>query len=148
MLQIDSEVVKQHLAKGGKVVLGLAQELYGESINKIGDRAFAEAIEIGIENTVAALYEANVEDKDIINHMNKYWGICKEEAIDRLIYEKVQAPLRELKLLLKMQGLSPKEIQNFMISNKVSMKLKKNPDLRELRRKPDKLMKAIKEESE
>lgn len=145
MLQIDSEVVKEHLAKGGKVALGLALELYGESINEEGDRAFAEAIEIGIENTIAALYEANVEDNDIINHMNKYWGICRDEAIDRLIYEKAQAPIRKLKLFLKMQGLSSKEIQHFMISNKVSIKLKKNPELRELRRKPDKLMKAVKE---
>ena len=77
--------------------------------------------------------------------MNKYWGICRDEAIDRLFHEKNQAPLRELKLFLKMQGLSSKEIQHFMISNKVSMKLKKNPELRELRQKPDKLMKAVKE---
>lgn len=145
MSLIDREVVKENFVKGGKVALDLAIDFYGESINEAEKIAFANAIDIGIKKTITVLYEANVQDNDIINLMNKHWGICRDEAIDRLMYEKNQAPLRELKLFLKMQGLSPKEIQNFMISNKVSMKLKKNPELRELRRKPDKLMKAVKE---
>jgi len=31
------------------------------------DRAYEQGIEIGIRNTIAALYEANIEDNDIIN---------------------------------------------------------------------------------
>lgn len=145
MSQSDREVVKEYLVKGGKVALRFVRDIYGESINEAGNRAFEEAIEIGIENTVSTLYELKVEDEEIYNLLNKYWGICRDEAIDRLLYEKNHAPLRELKLFLKMQGLSSKEIQHFMISNKVLMKLKKNPELRELRQKPDKLMKAVKE---
>lgn len=145
MSQIDSEVLKEYISKGGKAILNIARDIYGVSINEEGNRAFAEAIEIGIENTVAALYESKVEDEEIYNRLNQYWGICRDEAIDRLIFEKIQAPIRELKSFLKVQGLSSKEIQHFMIVNEVSKKLKKNPELRELRHKPDKLMKAVKE---
>jgi hypothetical protein len=42
-----------------------------------GIELLLRGIEIGIANTVAALYEANVEDSDIINLLNKYWGYVK-----------------------------------------------------------------------
>lgn len=145
MSQIDREVVKEHLVKGWKVASRFARDIFGESINEIDKRAFIEGIEIGIQNTVAILYESKVDDEEIYNLLNKYWRIPRDDAIERLFYEKSQAPLRELKLFLKMRGLSSKEIQKFMISNNVLMKLKKNPELRELRQKPDKLMKAVKE---
>jgi hypothetical protein len=38
MSQIDSEVVKEYLAKAGKALLDLARDTYGEA----GDRAFTE----------------------------------------------------------------------------------------------------------
>ena len=143
MSQINSEIIREYLVTGGKIVEGLALKIYGNSINEAGNRAFADALEIGITNTIAALYEANVEDNEIINLLNKHWGISRNEAIDRLVFEKKQAPLREVRQYLQMQGLSSQEIHHFMLSNRVSAKLMDNPELRELRRNPSELIKAI-----
>lgn len=144
MAQINGEVVKEYLAKGGKVVLGLAQEFYGQSINEAGNRAFADAIEIGIMNTIASLYDADVDDNVIINILNKFWGIGRDDAVNRLLNEKHQATQRELESYLKLQGMSDEEIHSFMMENNVGIKIRHNPELRELRKKPVKLLAAIK----
>ncbi len=143
MPQINSEILKEYLATGGKIAGNLALKFYGDSINEAGNKAFGDALEIGITNTIAALYEANVEDNDIVNLLNKHWGISRNEAIDRLVFEKKQAPLREVREYLQMQGLSSQEIHHFMFSKKIAQRLMENPELRELRRTPGELIKTI-----
>lgn len=144
MVKMNVEVVKNYLAKGGKAALGLAQEIYGKSIDEAGDRAFADAIEIGIKNTIASLYDASVDDNEIVNLLNKFWGISRDEAIERLLYEKQQSIVRELRIYLKLQNMSESEIRHFWITNKVASKIENNPELRDLRKKPAKLLSSIK----
>lgn len=143
MSKISSDDVKEYLATGGKIVASLALKLYGDSINQAGETAFSDAIEIGIKNTMAALYDADVNDDEIIRVLNKYWGINRDEAENRLVYEKCQAAIRELERYLKMQGFSSIEINQFMKSNNASIKIRHNNELWRLRRKPEKLMKEV-----
>lgn len=145
MSKINSEAVKDFFVNGGKTVLNLAEELYGRHIDETSGQAFTEAIEIGIENTIATLYESNVSDEDIISLLNKHWGIGRDEAVSRLLFEKNTAPVRELRIYLKLQGLSAEDIRRFMMSHKVSRKIKESIELRELRNNPAKLYKAVKE---
>jgi len=72
-----------------------------------------------------------------------FLSIEKNEAIDRLVFEKKQAPLREVREYLQMQGLSSQEIHHFMFSKKIAQRLMENPELRELRRTPGELIKTI-----
>ena len=51
----------------------------------------------------------------------------------------------ELKRYLKMQGYSKREISEFMKSNMALIKISHNKELWELRRNPEKLMKAVQE---
>lgn len=143
MSKISSDDVKNYLAAGGKTVVNFALKLYGDSINQAGEAAFSDAIEIGITNTMAALYDADVDDDEIIRVLNKYWGINRNEAEERLVYEKSQAAIRELERYLKMQGFSAIEINQFMKANNASTKIRHNNELWKLTRKPEKLMKAI-----
>jgi hypothetical protein len=143
MSKISSDDVREYLAAGGKIVTGLALKLYGDSINQAGEAAFSDAIEIGIANTIAALYDADVEVNEIIRVLNKYWGINRDEAEERLVYENSQAAIRELERFLKMQGFSAIEIRQFMKSNNASIKIRHSNELWNLRRKPEKLMKAV-----
>ncbi|WLR60175.1 hypothetical protein [Guptibacillus hwajinpoensis] len=145
MVAINSDDVKEYIAAGTKLVADLAFKAYGDNISQVGETAFLDAIEIGITNTIAALYDADVGDNEIISILNKHWGINRDEAEKRLIYEKSQATIRELKRHLKMQGLTTTEIDQFMISNKASIKIKRNNELWKLRRKPEKLMKEVQE---
>lgn len=58
---------------GGRVLGELAIEIYGRTIDQKGEQAFSEAIEIGIKNTVTALYSAKVEDKEILRVLSETW---------------------------------------------------------------------------
>lgn len=80
MVTINSDDVKGFFEKSGNVVASLALNIYGESLNQAGQKAFSEAIEIGIANTVAALFDTNVDDEEIIRALNEYWGINRDEA--------------------------------------------------------------------
>jgi hypothetical protein len=145
MSEISSDDVKEYLAAGGKFVAGLALKIYGDSINQAGEAAFSNAIEIGITNTMAALYDADVDDDKIIRVLNKYWGINRDEAEKRLVFEKGQAAIRELERYLKMQGFSTIKINQFMKSNNAYIKIRHSNELWKLRRKPEKLMKEVQE---
>ena len=57
--------VVNYLEKGIKSVGAWALNIYGESLNQAGEQAFSEAIEFGIKNTISALYDAKVNDKEI-----------------------------------------------------------------------------------
>ena len=145
MTKFEKDNVKEYLRKGGKLIGDIILEVYGESINQASEVAFYDAVEIGIENTVAALYDTDVDDNQIIRVLNKYWGISKDEAESRLLYEKQEAVSRELEWYLKMQGLSSADIKKFMKSNKVKTKISHNNELLKLRRNPEKLIKNVKE---
>jgi len=62
-----------------------------------------------------------------------------------LLYEKRTAPARALRYHLKMQGFTETEIQQYMRSNSVLIKLRENHELWKLKDNPQKLMKAIQE---
>ncbi|MEK3853996.1 hypothetical protein [Cytobacillus sp. FSL H8-0458] len=143
MSAISSDDVKEYLAAGGNFVAGLALKVYGDSINQAGEAAFSNAIEIGITNTIAALYDADVGDEEIIRVLNKYWGINHDETEKRLVFEKGQAAIRELERYLKMQGFSAIKINQFMKSNNATIKIRHSNELWKLRRKPEKLMKEV-----
>ncbi|KGI39513.1 hypothetical protein [Clostridium tetani] len=139
MSKISSDDVMEYLEVGGKIVKGLALDI----INQESDVAYSDAIEIGISKTMAALYDADVDVEEIFRVLNKYWGINRDEAEERLVFEKRRAAIRELESFLKMRGLSIIEIRQFMKSNNALRKIRDNNELWELRRKPEKLMKAV-----
>jgi len=135
--------VVDFLKEGGKLLGNLALSFYGETLNQAGEKAFSEAIEIGIENTIAALYDANVDDKEILRVVSEHWGIVLNEVEDRLIGEKQQATIRSLKQYLRLQGYSAREIESFMRDNMATTQIRHNKDLWKLKNTPAKLIKAI-----
>ena len=86
------------LREFGESLLDSAGEGIRKGINNHKEEAYSQGIEVGIGKTIAALYDARVEDNEIIELMNKHWGMNMEETADRLIFEKRQAVTRELKL--------------------------------------------------
>lgn len=147
MGKLKNEYIKEYLKQGNEILGNLFINIYGESLNKVGEEAFSEAIEKGIENTIASLYDADVRDDEIIRVLNKFWGINKNEAESRIIYEKSQATIREVKHYLKMQGWSDIRIKEFMKLNKVSIKIRNNNELWKLRRRPEKLIQEVQKEN-
>lgn len=142
MLKISSNDVEKYLVAGKELISNAYEDVKDEKEYGI----YLKGIEIGISKTIAALYDADVDDNEIIQLLNKHWNINMEEAENRLRYEKEQAAIRELKLFMKRQGYSKTDINEFMKSNKVSPKIRHSNELWKLRRKPENLMKKVQEE--
>lgn len=142
-MKICKADVIETLKDGGKLIGALALKIYGESLNQVGEQAFSEAIELGIKNTIAALYDAKVGDKEIIRAVCEHWGITVHDAEDRLVWEKQQAVVRSLRQYLKLQGYSSISIEDFMIERKVLMRIRYEKDLWDLKDTPDKLFKKL-----
>lgn len=141
---ITKEDVFDFMEEGGKYIGNLALKFYGETLNQAGEKAFSEAIEIGLANTFATLYEANVDDRIILSVATKHWGIDIKEAEDRLVFEKQQAAIRSLKQYLKLQGYSQRESENFFRETQAIIKIKHNNNLWKLKDTPEKLLKSVK----
>lgn len=139
MEKLTGEVEAYYIKQGGTALLDVARDVYADGAN----RAFEDAIGIGIRNTVSALYEANVSDDKIIHLLNKYWGIPMNEAEDRLLFEKSESVIRALRHYLKMQGYSQSDVQHFMITNKAIIKIKHDRELWKMKDNPEKLFKAV-----
>lgn len=133
--------VVNYLEKGIKSVGAWALNIYGESLNQAGEQAFSEAIEFGIENTISALYDAKVNDKEICRVVSEHWGISYQEAEDRLVWEKQQATIRALKQYLKLQCYSGIDIDSFM--RKSNVRIRHEKELWKLKDAPEKLFKAL-----
>jgi hypothetical protein len=131
------------LKDSGKLLGALALRIYGDSLDQAGEQAFSEAIELGIENTVASLYDAKVSDKEIIRVVCEHWGISHQDAEDRLVWEKKQAAIRSLKQYLKLQGYSSLDIKEFMSETKVLVRIRHEKDLWKLKDAPEKLFKTL-----
>lgn len=143
---MDTAVIKEKIQelviKGGKAIGDFAIDFYGEELNRAGDEAFNQAIEIGIENTISALYDAKVGDREIIRVVKEYWGIDTVEAENRLVWEKQQATIRSLLQYLKLEGYSKKYIETFTHSVKIYIHHEK--DLWKLKDNPEKLYNILK----
>lgn len=140
LMNIDREKLVKQLARGWGAVQSWLQEWMSEK----EAHAYSEGIDIGIEKTISALYEANVDDDMIISLLNKHWGICWDEAERRLQCEKRNAPSRIIRQYLQREGLSDQEVQHFFDSNRILIKLRENPELRKLRNNPAALIDEIK----
>ena len=64
-MNISKDDIQEYLATGGKVIGDFAVRVYGNSINPVGEGAFSDAVEIGISNTIASLYDVNIEDGEV-----------------------------------------------------------------------------------
>ena len=144
MTKITKKDVLEFLKEGGRFIGGLAGRTYIESLSQVEEQAFFEAIEIGIEKTIATLYDANVEDVEILRVVNTQWGIDEKEVESRLIREKQQALIRSLERYLKLQGYTKGEIDSFFREYKATTQIRHEKDLWKLKDNPEKLMKIIK----
>ena len=140
---MNAEAVRDFFISGGKIIGNLAISLYGKSLDVAGKNAFSDAIEIGITNSITALYNADVKDEVILREMTAVWGISKDEAIDRLLIIKGNCAIEALKQHLRLQGWDDAEIRHFMITTHAAHTIRNNHDLWKLKNTPDKLYKAV-----
>lgn len=119
-------------------------KMYKIAVDSSTEKAVDDAIDICIGKAIASMYDVGTSDDKIIQSLNKFWGINFGEAQDRLNYEKRQTVLRDIREYLRKQGYSKEKIQNFLMDNKVFIKIKKC-EIWETRRSPEELIKMVQE---
>ena len=143
MTNISRDEVKKTLKTGGKYILDSFLESCDNRIFEMREETFANAIEIGITNTILSLYNTGIKDDEIIRVLNKYWGIDRNEAILRLVFSKRVFLLDEIEEYFKLRGHSSQSINQFMRLNTPGIKIRNNPELLELRYNIPELIKRI-----
>ena len=138
-----SKVISDYIENGCEFIGEVIIDAFNERLNEAGEYAFSEAIQIGVNNTLSALYDANVPDNEIIRVVCKYWGIEVKVATKMLVREKQQFVLRELREYLELQGYSEKEIDRIWDEKQVIRKIKLDKELWELKNKPKELFERI-----
>jgi len=139
-MKIEKERMIQVIKEGMTKVKKYATEVYDRRLDEVGQEAFSEAIEMGITNTVAALYDAKVKDEEILRVVSIHWGVNMQEAEERLIYEKSEAVIRALKQYLRLQGNTEEDIDTYIKANAVSIRVRYEKELWKYKDAPQKLM--------
>ena len=141
--KINANSLTKFLGAGIAEIGNLSLEALACFINDVEEKAYADATETGISHTISALYEADVEDAEIIGLLNKYWEIPQTEAEKRLCFEKSSAAQRAVEHFLKMEGKTKQEIRSFCQKVDIRKKLRENPELRTLRKTPEILIERL-----
>ena len=111
-------------------------------IEREKEEAIFHAINSDIDKAIKTLYEAGVSDENIINLVHKYWGISREEILERYACAKKSVALKSLCEYLKSINYSDKKIDEFIRTNNIRQQLK-DPNFWPLWKKPEKLHKAL-----
>lgn len=115
-------------------------------IHEIEKDAYAEGVSDGQEKTVVMLYDAGVEDRKIIELLNKHWDISMDDAAMWLRHGKIQHCLEVLNWHLISQGFSKGDVGEFIRKNRVNEKLETRPELLKLKDNGQKIKEALEKE--
>lgn len=140
-----SSNVKNFFITAGSIATGLAAIVFKRILDSEKEKGYSEAMEKGITNTIMALYDAGVNDKEIYRALYEHWNIPKDEAKYRVAEEISQATIRELEDYMRQLSYSDREIDEYMESNDAVSRIKRSKELWKLRCCPEKLMKTIQE---
>ena len=88
------------LLRLGDDTLNYTLEKRYEYLNETGKKAFCDAVEIGIQNTIAALLAADVDDEIIICIIRDIWGISQSHTEEQIAFEKEHNTNMALKVKL------------------------------------------------
>jgi len=80
--------ISNYLKLGDSVIDILSKKKFDKEFNENEKKIFREVIEIGIQNTIATLCDAEVEEKNIICVVNEHWGIGFNDIKDRIAFYK------------------------------------------------------------
>ena len=141
---ITKEKIVEGLKSGGTFLKDILVEAFGNAVTDATENAFEDAIEIGISNTIRSLYDANVEDKEIIRVVGEHWGLSRENIIGRLMLEKKNAAISSLEQYLRLDGNSKQGTYDLMRKYNAKTHIRNDNNLWKLKDNPKELWNNIK----
>ena len=121
----------------------LLKDVAKGAFNLRDQEVFQEGIEIGINKTIDALYDGNINDDKIVSLMMKHWDIGQTEAEERLIFEKRKMLIEELEKYLKRKGWAKNKVDEFVSESKLRFRIRHEPELLKYKGKPEKLFELL-----
>lgn len=143
MEKLNYEQIKHYFYEVGITFKDSIVESLYNRIEIMKKNVYDEAIELGINKTIATLDDANLKDQEIIRIVKDKWSMDENDIIGRLLFVRRTDAIECLKRYLKLQGYYESEVKEFMSKNMATVKIRHEKDLWKLRKNPEKLMKAV-----
>lgn len=138
-MEINSANFKELASRFGPELLGAFRDAFDGLVSQECENVFWQTVELGIENTMRALVEANVEDSAMVSALCEVWGLSRKEAAERVAWLKRRIAVERLKEFLLLKGKRSEAVDKFCREYAVLKRLSDDDSLLELWDKPEQL---------
>ena len=129
-MEINSANFKEMASGFGMKMLEAFRDAFDGLVSQECEDVFWRTVELGIENTMRALVEADVEDSAMVSALCEVWGLSRKEAAERVAW---------LKEFLLLKGKRSEAVEKFCREYAVQKRLNNDDSLLELWDKPEQL---------
>lgn len=138
-MEINSANFREMASKCGSELLGAFRDAFDWLVSQECEDVFWQTVELGIENTMRALVEADVEDGAMVSALCEVWGLPRKEAAERVAWLKRKIAVERLKEFLLLKGKRSEAVDKFYREYAVQKRLSNDDGLFELWDKPEQL---------
>ena len=136
-MEINSANFKELASRFGMTMPGAFRDAFDGLVSQECENVFWRTVELGIENTMRALVEANVEDSAMVSALCEVWGLSRKEAA--VAWLKRRIAVERLKEFLLLKGKRSEAVDKFCREYAVLKRLSDDDSLLELWDKPEQL---------
>lgn len=138
-MEINSANFKEISSRCGEGLLETFRGAFDGLVSQECEDVFLRTVELGIENTMRALIEADVEDGSMVSALCEVWGMPRKEAAERIVWLKRKVAIERLKEFLLLKGRRGEVVDKFCREYAVQKRLSNDDSLLEFWDKPDQL---------
>ena len=119
-MEINSANFKELASRFGMKMLGAFRDAFDGLVSQECENVFWRTVELGIENTMRALVEADVEDSAMVSALCEVWGLSRKEAAERVAWLKRRIAVERLKEFLLLKGKRSEAVAGNMLCKRGS----------------------------
>ena len=142
-MEINSANFKEMASRCGEELLETFRGAFDGLVSRECEDVFLRTVELGIENTMRALIEADVEDGSMVSVLCEVWGLSRKEAAARVVWLKREVAIERLKEFLILKGKRSEVVDRFCREYAVQKRLHNDDSLFEFWDKPEQLYREL-----
>lgn len=138
-MENNSANFKEMASRCGEELLETFRGAFDGLVSRECEDVFLRTVELGIENTMRALIEADVEDGSMVSVLCEVWGLSRKEAAERVVRLKREVAIERLKEYFLLKGKPREVVDKFFMEYAVQKRLSNDDSLFEFWDKPEQL---------
>ena len=138
-MEINSANFKEMASRFGMKMLEAFRDALDGLVSQECEDVFWRTVELGIENTMRTLVEADAKDSAMVSALCEVWGLSRKEAAERVAWLKRRIAVERLKEFLLLKGKRSEAVEKFCREYAVQKRLSNDDSLLELWDKPEQL---------